>query len=348
MDLHTPLYRTPTPEAYPSAQPRSSQSIISWDALCNLPSSPCPQGSQAADSTQSWDSQNGPRPASDLAATPQPPSPLSSSFFESLPGPPELEDSQAIASDQAESQASALSMLSHHLSYDRAIETTRDLRLMIRAGLLFQHSHKEIRKVLNVTEHQIEHAISKKHRLTPQKRNVGRNPLLHTPQKEILRNWRTSSPSHRFVPYKYIPDYLPQLHAGEEAIRTAFEDIGYCRRKAHKKGFSDRQDVMDERLAFAEEGVHWTRERVYRICFTDEIWAMGGAHTEAYVTVLQDGSYCYEPLNIMHKYSKAPAWMFHGSIVDGHKGPCCFWEKAWGSIDAEKYILIAQLCPNSG
>jgi hypothetical protein len=73
--------------------------------------------------------------------------------------------------------------------------------------------------------------------------------------------------------------------------------------------------------------VYWTRERVYRICFIDEIWAIRGAYTDSYVIVLQDGSNCYEPLNIMHKYSKALAWMFYRVIINENKGLYCFWEK---------------------
>jgi transposase len=29
--------------------------------------------------------------------------------------------------------------------------------------------------------------------------------------------------------------------------------------------------------------------------------------------------------------------MFWGSIVDGKKGPCLFWEKSWGTINSERY-----------
>jgi hypothetical protein len=45
----------------------------------------------------------------------------------------------------------------------------------------------------------------------------------------------------------------------------------------------------------------------------------------------------YWPENLQHKYSKAPAWMFHGTIVDGKKGPAVFWEKEWGTVNSERY-----------
>jgi hypothetical protein len=51
---------------------------------------------------------------------------------------------------------------------------------------------------------------------------------------------------------------------------------------------------------------------------------MGGAHTTSYVTVKEDGSDRYWPQNVQHKYSKKPAWMFHGTIVGGRKDPGLF------------------------
>jgi hypothetical protein len=85
--------------------------------------------------------------------------------------------------------------------------------------------------------------------------------------------------------------------------------------------------VWAQRLAFAEEDITWDRDRVQRQMFSDEVWAMRGAHTESWVTVKEDGSDRYWPENLQHKYSKAPTWMFYGTIVDGKKGPAVFWEK---------------------
>jgi hypothetical protein len=47
---------------------------------------------------------------------------------------------------------------------------------------------------------------------------------------------------------------------------------------------------------------------------------MGGAHTTSFVIVLANGSENYLPECLQYKYSKALAWMFHGSIVNGTKG----------------------------
>jgi hypothetical protein len=139
-----------------------------------------------------------------------------------------------------------------------------------------------------VTKSQVYYA--KNHRLTPQKTKAGRHAKLHTPDKTTLKEWLLASPSYRHVAYHKIPHFLPQLNAGEKAIRTAINEIGYCRRVARKKGFSDDPGVMKERLERAKEGLTWLREYVQRICFADEVWAFGGAHTSSYITCLKDGS----------------------------------------------------------
>jgi hypothetical protein len=100
---------------------------------------------------------------------------------------------------------------------------------------------------------------------------------------------------------------------------------------AKRKGFSEDPLVCQERLSFAQDGLTWPRSRVQRICFTDEVWVFGGAHTNSYVTVLKDGSDRLLPECVRHKL---PAWMFHGCFVDGRKGPCLFWEKERGTINS--------------
>ena len=111
-------------------------------------------------------------------------------------------------------------------------------------------------------------------------------------------------------------------------MKTAFRQLGYVRRTSKRKGFSDNPRHKQLRYDFAQEAVRWSHEQVYNQIFSDEIWANGGAHTTSYVTVKEDGSDRYLESNVQHKYSKCPAWMFHGTIYQGRKEPAVFWEKA--------------------
>ena len=143
------------------------------------------------------------------------------------------------------------------------------MRLQIQTALLFKIPWAQIRETLDVTDSQIYYI--KAYRLTPQKRKLGRHAKLHTPEKTTLKEWLLSSPSHRHVAYYKIPHFLLQLNASEKAIRTAIDEIGYCRRISRKKGFSDNPEVCQERLDLAEDGKTWPRPDVQRICFTDEV-----------------------------------------------------------------------------
>ena len=126
----------------------------------NTPDIPTPP-SRA--STQSWDSQNGPRPDGSMIA--------------------EL-DSQSSRIYQP-SQPSANDTLAEPTTpLRRNLETSRDKRLQIQTALLFNVPYDEIRKKLGVTNKQIWRA--KHSRLTPQKSRAGRHALLNTPQKTRL------------------------------------------------------------------------------------------------------------------------------------------------------------------
>ena len=64
---------------------------------------------------------------------------------------------------------------------------------------------------------------------------------------------------------------------------------------------------MKERFDFIAETKDWEQSRIQRICFTDEVWAYGGAHTNSYITCLQDGSDRLLPECVRHAYSKLPS-----------------------------------------
>jgi hypothetical protein len=173
-------------------------------------------------STQSWDSQNGPRPPCELSFTSQ-----SSSSQLSLPQTPQK-------------------------TY--APHTTRSDRIRIKTALDFNIPPHEIQKKYGFTARQIQLA---KQRLTPKKRHT--KPKINTPTRRQLEQWLLQSPSHRHIAFKHIREVTPpQLglqDCGGQAVRTAFKLVGYGRRVAKKKGFSDDPEVIQERVDFAEEGL---------------------------------------------------------------------------------------------
>src|SRR6266536_2669614 len=226
MDSQDPRFTTPPPrynnlydtEAPPSAQPRTP---LDFSEFIKIPNSqlstqswgsrngPRPEIPESQQTTQSWDSRDGPRPNASLRRTPSPP--LPASLYSPLPGPPPF-----VPDSQEES-----SQGSNHSSYIRATETSRDKRNQIQTTLLFKIPHDEIRRTLDVTEHQINVARTK--RLTPQKNKTGRHPKLHTPEKAQLIRWLETSPSHHRLPWKHVQHWLPGF--GTKAVITAFYDL---------------------------------------------------------------------------------------------------------------------------
>jgi len=66
--------------------------------------------------------------------------------------------------------------------------------------------------------------------------------------------------------YQTILRHIPEfLRVREQAIRTAFDLLGYCRRASKKKGFLEELDVLEEQV------ITWTRERVENQIFSDEV-----------------------------------------------------------------------------
>jgi hypothetical protein len=209
--------------------------------------------------------------------------------------------------------------------------TTRSDRIRIKTALDFNISPASIYKKYGYTEKQIR--LAKQH-LTPQKNRCRRKPKVNTPTRHRLEQWLLQSPSHRHIPFRHVREFAPpELGLQDcrgQAVRTAFKLVGYGRRVAKRKGFSDDPEVIQERIDFTEEGKTWTPERLFHQFFSDEVWAMGGVHTQSYITVKEDGSNRLNPKCIQHRYRKLPAWMFHDTIIMGGKGPATFWEKEWG------------------
>ncbi|PMD17148.1 hypothetical protein NA56DRAFT_708028 [Hyaloscypha hepaticicola] len=287
--LNTPPRRLPSeiPET-PAPIPFSQLTTQSWDSQ-NGPRPPIPFSQLT---TQSWDSQNGPRPLTPFSQ-------LTTQSWDSRNGPRPSRESLLVPVNSQNNLSQTPSRKKG--PYDPTL--TRSDRIRIKTALDFNISPERIWKKYGYSLSQIQR--TKYSRLTPQVHRRGRKYLIGSPTCRELANWVEESPSRRYVTFKHIPYIAPPRFAlqdrKEQAIRTAFKLVGYGRRVAPKKGFSDDPMVMRERVEFAEERKTWTPQRLFNQIFSDEVWAMGGAYTRAWVTVKEDGSDRFDPACIKYK-----------------------------------------------
>ncbi|PQE33789.1 transposable element tc1 protein [Rutstroemia sp. NJR-2017a WRK4] len=76
-----------------------------------------------------------------------------------------------------------------------------------------------------------------------------------------------------------------------------------------------------------KQHIHWTVEEWAQILWSDESWIQPGRHKKVKVT---------RRTEIQRKIG----WMFWGSISGLYgKGPGIFWEKSWGTITSNSYLL---------
>ena len=206
------------------------------------------------------------------------------------------------------------------------------------------HSVTEIVEIFGYSRAQVYKVLKNGTEL--RQKNCGRKPAISPEKAEELKNWLLSDPRNRFVPFGQIPRLAPELdlgHCGGKAIRRAFKSQGYGRRISKRKGFSDTPEHRQRRLEFAVAAIQWTPERLSQQMFSDEVWAHGGANTRRSVTVLVAGDRQdivfdrFRPECLTPKFSRLPAWMFHGVIYNGRKALGTFWEKEYGTMDSAKY-----------
>jgi hypothetical protein len=240
--------------------------------LSEIPETPLLELRLLQQSTQSWDSQNGSRPAPSC-------------------------ESLTLSITSSQSQLPFLQTPQKRY----APHTTHSDRIRIKTALDFNIPPNEIQKKYGFTAKQIQLA---KQRLTLQKRHSKLKS--NTPTRRRLEEWLLQSPSHRHISFKHILELAPKLELkgyGPQAIRTVFKLIGYGRRVAKRKGFSDDPKVMAKRVAFAQ-GLTWTPEKLFHQIFSDEVWASEGAHTQSFVTVKEDGSDRLDLAYVQHEYCK--------------------------------------------
>jgi hypothetical protein len=136
-----------------------------------------------------------------------------------------------------------------------------------------------------------------------------------------------------------MPFYLvvqgPFCHWGvsHKVIRRALKKRGFRRYVSLSKPPLSPANIA-KRLAFAIEHLDWTKDQWKRVLYTDETWATG-YHRKYYVTRCAGEE--LDPTCINERVPKPKGWMFWGCFSGNIKGPCLFWEKAWGKINSSTY-----------
>jgi hypothetical protein len=214
---------------------------------------------------------------------------------------------------------------------------TRDQRLQARTLHAVGWQATAIQKFFKdrgekLTYRQVYYAC--KTRPTPKKR-TGRPPIISTTQIEELIAFISLSKINRRMAYWRVATELGWEGVSESAIRSALRRVGYRRYVAlHKPPISEKNRQL--RLEFALQHKDWTDEQWDAILWSDETWVTPGSHRKTYVTRKADEA--LNPTCIVEKERKKKGWMFWGCFSGkAGKGPGIFWEKDWGTINAESY-----------
>jgi hypothetical protein len=133
--------------------------------------------------------------------------------------------------------------------------------------------------------------------------------------------------------YKSLAEAL-DFGVSEHVIRQALEKEGFHRRIALRKPpISAKNQRL--RLEWARAHKDWTIEQWRSILWTDETWVTAGRHTRTWVTRRPGEE--WDDTCIVEREQRKKGWMFWGCFHGSTLGPGIFWEKDWGSINAESY-----------
>ena len=210
-------------------------------------------------------------------------------------------------------------------------QSTRDQRLRVQTLRDAGFTYQQINQELGYTHRAIQWACT--HRTTPQKRRRGRKPIITTPSRKILVDFVCGSKENRQLPLLRIPSRL-KWNVSEDTIRRALAKEGFKRCVARRKPPLSETNRVD-RLAWAHEHLHWTKEQWNCILWSDETWTYGVRHRRTFVTRRKYEA--FYPDCVVPRPPNKGGWMFWGCFWGNTKGPGLFWEKDWGSISSATY-----------
>ena len=208
-------------------------------------------------------------------------------------------------------------------------QLTRDTRRDILLMRSLHRTYAEIAEHLKISESAVEYTCQQ-HKATPIKRR-GRPSTLSSERVDEIEVYLRTSKQTRRLPYTELGRIF-EVHA--DTIKRALRKRGYARRVALRMPpITER--VRLQRLHWAREHLDWTEDQWMNVLWTDESWVQPGHHRKIYVT--RKAGEELDPTCIRERIPKKKGWMFWGSFSGTTKGPTLFWEKEWGSINAESY-----------
>ena len=219
-----------------------------------------------------------------------------------------------------------------HIRRHKAKDLTRSQRIRCRTLRFEAHwTYTDIARRLQFTERQARRACTED--TTPAHRS-GRPLTLSPNQIDELIAFISGSRANRRMTFLYLATYpFAKWNVSEWVIGNALASRNYQRHIAlGKPGLSEAS--RRKRCEFAEEHIHWTIKQWYSILWSDETW-VNGYHRRIYVT-RQPGEE-FDDTCLFSRVQRRAGWMFWGCFSGTKKGPCLFWEKAWKSINSERY-----------
>ena len=212
----------------------------------------------------------------------------------------------------------------------RASNATRDQRLQAQALHKAGLKYGEIAAETGLTTRQVRYAVT--HGSTPTK-SKGRPSKLSENELQSIITWICASRSNRRTSWMKIPIIL-SLSVSHRALRRSLRNAGFYRRVArHKPPISERNRIA--RLQWATEHVEWTLDQWKKILWSDETWVNGDRHTKTYISRRKGEE--WDSTCVVEKIQRRQGWMFWACFCGETKGPALFWEKEWGTINADRY-----------
>jgi ketohexokinase/beta-glucosidase len=136
------------------------------------------------------------------------------------------------------------------------------------------------------------------------------------------------------MPYEQIPSKLDWT-VSSDTLRKALQKEGFNRRIARlKPALSDANKL--QRLKWAQEHVHWSRQQWDSILWTDE--SMFHARNTYRTWVTRRPGEEFREDCVAAKARGGNSWMIWGCFSGAAGlGPLLIWDKDWGKVNSETY-----------